>query len=110
MTVKQLVEKLELKVLAGADGLDRKVQGCYICDLLSWVMSRGDKDNVWITVQTNINIIAVALMTEISCIIIPEDIEVDSQTIGKAQQENIPLLSSNLSSFQLVKKMQEDIE
>lgn len=107
MTVKHLVEKLDLKVVAGEEGTDKRVEGAYICDLLSWVMSHAEKGNVWITVQTNVNIVAVAVLTEVSCIIVPENIEIDNQTIHKANQEGIPLLSSTLSGYQLACKLNE---
>ncbi|MGE4283223.1 MAG: DRTGG domain-containing protein [Clostridia bacterium] len=102
MTVKELAEGLNFKVIGGEGGLGKEVEGCYICDLLSWVMSHAQKGNIWITVQTNINIIAVAVLTEVGCIIIPEDIEVDAQTIARANREEVPLLSSSLDSYKIV--------
>ena len=103
MKVKDICEKLGLKLLGGAEGLDRDAQGVYICDLLSWVMSHGFKGNVWITVQTHSNIIAVASLLDMSCIIIPEEIEVEADTVKKADEEGIPLLVSNQSAFDISK-------
>ncbi|WHH59218.1 DRTGG domain-containing protein [Petroclostridium sp. X23] len=105
MKVKELVEQLGLKMIAGEGGVGKEVKGCYVCDLLSWVMSHAQKDNMWITVQTNVNIVAVAVLTEVACIVIPEDIEVDSLTIEKANMEDIPLLSASLSSFDIVQQL-----
>lgn len=107
MTVNDLVKKIPCRVIAGAKALEREVQGCYICDLLSWVMSHAEKGNIWITVQTNINIVAVAVLLEVACIIIPEDIHVDDQTIKKAEEQEIPLLSSSLNSFELASVLKD---
>ena len=106
MIVSEVCQKLNLKLLAGEEGVDRDVTGLYICDLLSWVMSHAVKGNAWITVQTHSNIIAVATLLDMSCIIIPEDIEVEEETIKKANEEQMPLLKSSQNSYDLAKEFQ----
>lgn len=101
MKVKDIVEALNLKVLAGEDGLEKEVKGVYTCDLLSWVMSHGKQNNAWITVQIHPNIIAVATLLEFSCVIIPENIEVEEATLNKANDENIPVLISNQNAYEI---------
>ncbi|MBZ4662645.1 MAG: AraC family transcriptional regulator [Caloramator sp.] len=101
MKVKDIVDAINFEVLAGAEGLDREVKGVYTCDLLSWVMSHGKQNNVWITVQIHPNIIAVATLLEFSCIIIPENIDVEEATLNKANNENIPVLQSNLNAYEI---------
>lgn len=107
MKVKDIIEKLQLKVLAGSEGLENEAAGVYISDLLSWVMSNGNKGNVWITVQAHPNIIAVASLLEFSCIIVPEDVEIEEITVEKANGENIPILQSNESGYELCSKLKE---
>lgn len=101
MTVRKLVNDLGYKVIAGENNIDKEIEGVYICDLLSWVMSHAIKNDAWITVQTNINVVAVALLTEVACVIIPEDIEVEQGTIDKANEEGIPILSSSKSQYNI---------
>ncbi|KRQ88095.1 DRTGG domain protein [Caloramator mitchellensis] len=101
MKVKDIAEKLNFKVLAGNNGLGREVTGVYICDLLSWVMSHGKNGNAWITVQVHPNVVAVATLLEFSCIIIPENIEVEEITLQKAENENIPVMQTSLNSFEI---------
>jgi predicted transcriptional regulator len=101
MKIKNLIENEEYKLIAGKEGVDKEIEGVYICDLLSWVMSHATKNNAWITVQTNINVIAVALLAEVSCIIIPEDIEIDQSTIKKADSENITIISTKKSQYEI---------
>ena len=74
ITVKELKEKLDLKELTSTDNNDRSISDGCVCDLLSWVMAKGDEDMAWITVQTNLNVIAVASLHDFSCVIIPENI------------------------------------
>ena len=70
MKVQELVDKLGLKVLSGTNGLNREIDGCYISDLLSDVMGNAMEGNIWITLQTHKNVMAVASLKEMSCIIL----------------------------------------
>lgn len=105
--IKKLVEELNLEVVGGAEGLNREYSGVYISDLLSWVMAKLQPGNVWITIQTHVNIVAVALLGEAACIIIPEDAEIDENTIEKANEEGIPLLRSPLTAYELALRIKE---
>lgn len=100
MRVNELIEKLELQMLAEGDG-DAEITGGYTSDLLSWVMAHGVRGGAWITVQTHLNIIAVASLLDMSCIIIPENIEVDKPTLDKASEEGIAVLSSPRTAYEL---------
>lgn len=101
MKVIEMVDSLSLKVVSNKGDLEREISGCYICDLLSWVISKAKKDEIWITVQTNINVAAVAALTDVSAVIFPENIEADKATVEKAASNGITLLSSPLSAFEL---------
>lgn len=101
MNVKEFAEKAGLKVLTGETGLDREISTVYVCDLLSWVMSNANKGNAWITVHTNLNIVAVALLTEVACIIVPEGIDVEQPTIKKATEEEIVILGSANTAYEI---------
>jgi serine kinase of HPr protein (carbohydrate metabolism regulator) len=101
LKVEKLAKELGMKVLTGEKNLDREITGVYVCDLLSWVMSHANKGDIWITIHNHINIVAVALLTEVSCIIIPENIEVEEGTIKKAAEEGVNILSSQLSAYEL---------
>lgn len=100
MTVKDLTEKLDLAILAPGDA-SAEVTGGYCSDLLSWVMAHGVRGGAWITVQTHLNIIAVASLLDMSCIIIPEGIAVDAPTLDKAAEEGISILSSKKTAYEL---------
>ncbi|KYH34329.1 DRTGG domain protein [Clostridium tepidiprofundi DSM 19306] len=107
MKVREIVNNLSCKVLAGHNGLDREVKGVYINDLLSWVMSHGNSNNIWITVQTHPNVIAVASLLDFSCVIIPENSDIEEVTLKKADDEGIPILQTELSGYELCSVLNE---
>lgn len=105
MLVKDIMDKLDLKLAAGASGLNREVKGGYACDLLSWVMAHAKAKDAWITIQTHPNVVAVAALVDISCIIIPENSEIADESIKKADDESIPILISTLNTFEICSKI-----
>lgn len=107
MIVKDIMDKLNLKLAAGASGLSKEVKGGYACDLLSWVMAHAKAKDAWITIQTHPNVIAVAELVEISCIIVPENSEVADESIKKANDESIPILVSPLDTFEICSKIHD---
>lgn len=101
MTVKILSEQLELSCLAGHDGLDRPVTGGYVGDFLSWVMGRAGENSAWITVMGNINAVAVALLADVSCIILCDNAPLDEDAKIRAEENHIPVLRSSRPAFAL---------
>ena len=97
-SVKDFCEKAELKQLTNLEETAEITDG-YICDLLSWVMARGTEGMAWITVQTHLNVLAVACLHDFSCVVIPENIQVPEETVKKAQEEGIPLYSSPKTAY-----------
>lgn len=93
MTIKELADALGWKLLAGEDGLDNQIDGCYVGDLLSWVMARAQSGNVWLTVMGNINAIAVAALTDVSGIVLAENAALDQEAKARADQQGIPVFS-----------------
>ncbi len=100
MTVKDLSEKLNLKVLNLADG-DREIKGGYAGDLLSWVMGRAKEDCAWVTIMTNINVMAVASLADVACVILSENAAPDEQMLSAAAAKEINLLQSEKDTFTL---------
>lgn len=105
LTVEFLINELGLDLVAGSKKIKNVVKGVYIGDLLSWVMAHMKKKDVWITIQTNINIVAVATLVETSCIIVVENADIEEATIQKAEEEGIPLLKSTLSAYEIAVKI-----
>ena len=100
MTVNELVERLSLTPVTLPEG-DREVEGVYIGDLLSWVMGRAQADNAWITIMSNLNIVAVATLADVSCIILAEGVTLEAQVIETALSKGINVLSSDKTAYEV---------
>ena len=100
MTVEKLVQSLSLEVLSLEDG-KREIAGGYCGDLLSWVMGKAKSGNAWVTIMNNLNVIAVASLTDVSCVIFAENSEVDEQIVQKGREQGINLLRSGLDTYTL---------
>ena len=105
INLKEIVQKLDLKVVSG--NIDREVSAGYSSDLLSDVIANAQKDNIWITLQIHINIVAVANLQELAGIILVNGREPEETTLKKAKQENIPILLTELPTFEIVGKLYE---
>ncbi len=101
MKVKELVEKLGLKILSGESGLERDIDGCYISDLLSDVMGNADAGNIWITLQTHKNVMAVASLKELSCIILVKNLGANEDTLKQSDEEEIPILQTSMTTYEI---------
>lgn len=100
MDVKNLVEELGLKVLCG-ENLEREISGCYCGDLLSWVMSRANEGDVWLTVMGNINSIGVAVLADVACIVLTENAALDEDALNRAKQNDVIILQTDKNSYQM---------
>lgn len=101
MTVEEFASKLNFSVLTKDTGLKKEVTGVYTGDLLSWVMSHAGSGDAWITIHTHLNIVAVALLTDVSCIIIPEGIAMEDATLRKAEEEGIAILGTGMGAYEI---------
>jgi predicted transcriptional regulator len=98
MKVKDLAAKTEFEVITLPDG-ERDIDGVYIGDLLSWVMGRADSGNAWVTIMSNINILAVASLSDTSCIILAEGVTVDDEVIKTALDKEINILTTKMDIY-----------
>ena len=86
---------------------DREIDGVYIGDLLSWVMGRAQMDNAWITIMTNVNVIAVASLADTSCVILAEDVEMPEDLVQTAQDKDVNILRSSQPIYETALKLAE---
>lgn len=104
MTVQGLIETLSLTPMVLSDGT-REIAGGYAGDLLSWVMGRAQADEAWVTIMSNNNIVAVAALTDVACIILSEGVQPDEGVAETARQKGINILGSDESTFCLCGKI-----
>ena len=104
MKLSELIKTLDLTPLT-SDFEDKPVSGCYIGDLLSWVMGKAQSGDIWITIMNNINIVAVAALTDCAAILLCEGVSLSPEVREKAEKEGISVLSSGKTAFELAKEL-----
>lgn len=107
MTVQEIVHELALEVAAGADRLDREITGGYASDLLSCVMAGAQAGNVWVTLQAHLNVVAVAALLDLACVVITEGMRPDEDAVARANEEGVPILLAGESTFTVVGKLSQ---
>jgi len=105
MKLKEIIEELQLEIVAGKDKLDTEITGGYVSDMLSDVIGNCKQGELWITLQVHENIVAVATLKELAAIIIINGKVPGSKTLEKADSEGVPMLSTELPAFELAGKL-----
>lgn len=98
MTVQALKEALSLREFHLSDP-ERVVTGGYAGDLLSWVLGRAESGSAWLTIMSNQNVAAAALMTDVACVILTEGVEPDPDLLRRAQEKGVNLLGAGGDTF-----------
>ena len=101
MTISDLIAAIQGTLAAGDSSQNDTISCGYTCDLLSWVMAKGQKGMAWVTVQNHVNVVAVAVLAEMACVILPERITMESAALSKASEENISIIYSPLSAYDI---------
>jgi serine kinase of HPr protein (carbohydrate metabolism regulator) len=101
----ELVEKLNLSIRSANENLEREITGGYASDLLSDVLANSEEGNIWITLQIHHNIVGVASIKDLAGIILVNGREPEPETLEKAEAENIPVMVSELPTYELVGKL-----
>ena len=101
MKVSELIGLIDAKNLTPGVAPDKEITCGYACDLLSWVMAHGEEGMAWVTVQTHLNVIAVAALAEMACVVLPEGITMEQDVLDKANAEEMCVLSSPLTAYEI---------
>ena len=109
MTVREMAASLELQLLTEGD-LDAPIENGYCGDLLSWVMGRIPHGSAWITIMSNRNVLAVAVLAEVRAILFAEGVVPEEDVLQKAREEGLTLLTSPRSAFSLAGSLSAMLE
>jgi len=107
MQVSDIIKSLGLKVVSGQSGLNREVTGGYVSDLLSDVMGNSKEGQIWITLQTHKNVMAIASLKDLAAVIMVKGFMPDEDTIEHSNQEGVPVLVTNEQTFDIAGKLYE---
>ena len=84
---------------------EREINGCYIGDLLSWVMGRAQADDLWITIMSNVNTVAVASLADVSAVLLAENVTLEASIVQTARQKGVNILSTPLPAYEAAVKL-----
>ncbi len=101
MKVSDLVEKFDLKVFSGNKGLENEISGAYVSDLLSDVMGNACENEVWITLQTHQNVIAIASLKDLAAVILVKGLIPGADMLAKSNEEGIPVIGTGCGTFEI---------
>lgn len=112
MKIRELLKELKLEVLTKCDNevLDKIIDDAYACDLLSRVLAKAKDDSAWITIQTNVNVVGVAVIKRVPIIIVTEGEPIPDETIKKAEENSIIIARTVQTTFELSGKMYSLLE
>lgn len=102
MRVADLIQQFDLNLYSGEKGLEREVNGGYACDLLSDVMGHAQEGQVWITLQTHKNVMAIASLKDLAAVILVKDHAPDEDAAAQSDQEGVPILGTSRPAFEMV--------
>ena len=113
MKLKELSEKLNCEIISGntkheeLESIDILTENVYIGDLLSIVMAKAKEQSIWLTIQTHLNILAVAELLDLACIIVVEGMDIEEQTINKSNELQIPILRTKSPAYDIACKLHD---
>ncbi len=110
MQVADIINKLGLEVVCGQSGLNREVTGGYVSDLLSDVMGNSKEGQVWITLQTHKNVMAIASLKDLAAVIMVKGFVPDNDTVAQSNEEGVPVLVTKMNTFEIAGKLYELIK
>lgn len=105
MNITEIIKELNLTLIAGNKGVENEITGGYTSDLLSDVMGNIKDGNIWITLQTHKNVMAIASLRDVSAIILVKGLQPDADMLEKANEEDIPILGTTEESFEITGKL-----
>ena len=105
MKVRDLMDKMGLTLFSGELCLDKDVTGGYVSDLLSDVMGNASEGQVWITLQSHKNIMAVASLKDLAAVILVKGQVPDTDTMAHSNEEQVPILGTDQEAFETAGKI-----
>ncbi len=99
MKLEKVISSLGLRELAG--GAPAEYDGVYVGDFLSRAMSRVEAGNLWITIMSNINVIAVASLTDAAAVILAEDVDMTEEVLAAAREKGVAVYTSGMSAYEI---------
>jgi hypothetical protein len=103
--LKDLAEQLGFELKTQNVPLEGEVKTGYASDLLSDVLANSIEGDLWVTRQTHLNIVAIAVMRDLSGILLVNGAQPDPDTLEKAIEKMVPIFRTTLPTFEIVGRL-----
>ncbi len=91
----------QLPLNAVTKDIPESFEGVYCGDFLSRAMSHIEYGDLWVTIMNNINVIAVASLTEASAVLLCEDVDLMPDALNAAAEKGITVLKTPLTAYEV---------
>lgn len=106
MTISELCASFSADVQAEGKS-DREITKATVGDLLSFVMGTASEGAAWVTIQTHLNVAAVAVLKELPMIIIASGRKAVPDLVARCEEESICVVSVKDTIFAVCTKLSE---
>lgn len=100
MNTKKLINLLNAKILCGEESTDKEVTGGYACDMLSRVISMIKNGEAWFTILNSINVVAVATLSDCTCVVLTEDVTMEPDVLKRASDNQLVVISTSMTTYE----------
>ena len=101
MTIRDIVDKIEGRVLSCEDKLSTEIEYAFSSDLMSDVLTVRKENILLITGLANIQAIRISEMSDINCIVFGRDKKLSEDIISLARENEMVVIESPFSVFRI---------
>jgi hypothetical protein len=96
----ELCAALRTEVVCPGDET-REIRGVIVGDLLSHILGEARENQAWVTIQTHLNVAAVAVLKELPLVILASNRTPQEELTARCREENVALAVSPLHTYEL---------
>lgn len=102
MRITDILKNDKFTLINNEVNLDNQINKLFASDLMSHVMGFAETNDCLVTVLNNINVLGVASLLDFSGVIFAHNVKVNEHIIKKANELEIPLLHTELTTVEAV--------
>lgn len=107
MKVKDILQLEVFEIINSSDNLNENINKLFASDLMSHVMGFAETGDCLVTVLNNINVLGVASLLDFTGVIFSHGVSVNEQIINKANELDIPILKTKLTTVEVITTLQQ---
>ena len=107
MNIKEILNNSHFELINETNNLESTINKLFASDLMSHVMGFAETGDCLITVLNNINALGVASLLDFTGIIFSHGVKVNQQIIDKANELDLPILFTKLTTVEVILELQK---